>query len=273
MALHRPPCSRPLSAHATKDDCAGLELRPSGGAFIDCTRRLAELGNGHTLWCSLLPPGAEAAGVKGGERLVDAAAAATFGCASTAAEPDWRVMRVNLASDHCNALLSGNLVTDLWRQMHSLTEPLASITGASMPLPTDQSVVLVPAATSGSDAAAAAVGVTPVTAAFLAFEAASAAFAEAVAGVIQPGDLVVVHDYPLMLLPAELRKRASKSCCIVFVSSTPWPTVELLRCMPAREELLRGLLGADAIILPEFSYARHLCDAATLVLGYNTTPR
>lgn len=168
---------------------------------------------------------------------------------------------------------AGNLVTDLWRQMHSLTEPLASITGASMPLPTDQSVVLVPAAASGAGAAETAVGVTPVTAAYLSFEAASAAFAEAVAGVIQDDDLVVVHDYPLLLLPGELRKRVSASCSIVFVSSTPWPTVELFRCMPSRAELLRGLLGADAIILPEFSYARHLCDAATLVLGYNTTPR
>jgi hypothetical protein len=55
-------------------------------------------------------------------------------------------------------------------------------------------------------------------------------FAEKVSKVYKPGDIVMVHDYYLMLLPEMLRQR-HVNIHILFFLESPFPTSELVRCL------------------------------------------
>ncbi|HEV8150545.1 MAG TPA: bifunctional alpha,alpha-trehalose-phosphate synthase (UDP-forming)/trehalose-phosphatase [Gemmatimonadales bacterium] len=94
-------------------------------------------------------------------------------------------------------------------------------------------------------------------------------FADAVAAHYQEGDLIWVHDYQLMLLPALLRQRLPHAR-IGFFLHIPFPASEVYRMLPHREELLRGLLGADLIGFHTTSYLRHFAAALLLLLGLPT---
>ncbi|KAI8335975.1 glycosyltransferase family 20-domain-containing protein [Chlamydoabsidia padenii] len=87
----------------------------------------------------------------------------------------------------------------------------------------------------------------------------------------QPGDVVWIHDYHLLLVPAMLRTKIPKVCTGLFVHS-PWPTSEILRCLPKRQELLKGMIAANLVGFQTYGYARHFISTCTRVLGYETTP-
>ena len=94
-------------------------------------------------------------------------------------------------------------------------------------------------------------------------------FAEMVAQRYQEGDLIWVHDYQLMLVPALLRKRLPRAR-IGFFLHIPFPAEEVYRTLPNREDLLRGLLGADLIGFHTTVYLRHFASALLLLLGLPT---
>ena len=87
----------------------------------------------------------------------------------------------------------------------------------------------------------------------------------------QEGDLVVVHDYELMLLPAMIRSRFPEAAC-GFFCNCPFPSSEFYRMLPARDALLRGVLGADLISFNHFDYVRHFLNACMRVLGLESAP-
>jgi len=91
-------------------------------------------------------------------------------------------------------------------------------------------------------------------------------FAEKTLELARPNDMVWVHDYHLLLLPALLRK-ARPGLKIGFFLHTPFPSYELFRCHPNRDELLRGMLGADLIGFHTYGYLRHFRSTALRVLG------
>ncbi len=91
-------------------------------------------------------------------------------------------------------------------------------------------------------------------------------FADAVAAHWRPGDLVWVHDYQLALVPALVRERCPEAR-IGFFLHVPFPSPEVLRILPWREELLRGLLGADVVGFHTASYAFHFTYSCSQVLG------
>ena len=72
-----------------------------------------------------------------------------------------------------------------------------------------------------------------------AYTAANAAFADALMEIVQDGDLIWIHDYHLMLLPALLRQRLDerarngvvgvKGVKIGFFLHTPFPSSEVYR--------------------------------------------
>ncbi|KAJ8603386.1 hypothetical protein CTAYLR_004291 [Chrysophaeum taylorii] len=95
-------------------------------------------------------------------------------------------------------------------------------------------------------------------------------YLEAVAEEYDEGDLVVVYDYQLMLLPAMLRKRFHDVACAYFVQC-PFPSSEFYRMLPAREALLHGALGADLVSFNHFDYVRHFLNACMRVLGLETS--
>jgi hypothetical protein len=59
-------------------------------------------------------------------------------------------------------------------------------------------------------------------------------------------DYVWVHDYHLLVLPSLVRKRFHRLRLGLFLHS-PFPSSEVFRTFPRREELLRSLLNADLI--------------------------
>lgn len=80
------------------------------------------------------------------------------------------------------------------------------------------------------------------------------------------GDTVWIHDYQLLLLPMLLRE-ALPDLTIGFFLHIPFPSQELFRLIPWREELLRGMLGADLLGLQTYNDVRHLSSAANRILG------
>jgi trehalose 6-phosphate synthase/phosphatase len=94
-------------------------------------------------------------------------------------------------------------------------------------------------------------------------------FAEKVLETVHEGDLVWVHDYQLMLLPAMLRA-AAPNLRIGFFLHTPFPAYEIFRCHPRGRELVAGMLGANRIGFHAFGYLRHFCSTVQRLLGVET---
>ncbi|RDA89474.1 hypothetical protein CP533_3632 [Ophiocordyceps camponoti-saundersi (nom. inval.)] len=92
-------------------------------------------------------------------------------------------------------------------------------------------------------------------------------FADRVLEVYRPGDVVIVHDYPLMLLPSMLRRRAP-AMYLSFFLHCPFPSSEFVRCLPRRKEVLEGVLGANLIGFQSYSYSRHFLSCCTRILGF-----
>ena len=92
-------------------------------------------------------------------------------------------------------------------------------------------------------------------------------FANRIFEIYKPGDIVVVHDYYLMLLPSMLRQRIP-NMYISFYLHSPFPSSEFLRCLPRRKEVLEGVLGANLIGFQSYSYSRHFLSCCTRILGF-----
>ena len=99
-----------------------------------------------------------------------------------------------------------------------------------------------------------------------AYVEANALFADVVAEQDQPGDLIWVHDYQLLLLPGLLRRRLPDAR-IGFFLHIPFPSEELFRTLPARRQLLEGMLGADLVGFHTPTSLRHCAIALTDILG------
>ncbi len=82
----------------------------------------------------------------------------------------------------------------------------------------------------------------------------------------EPGDLLWIHDYHLMLLPLMVRE-ALPEARIGFFLHIPFPSSELFRMLPWREDILRGLLGSDLIGFHSHAYARHFQSSLLRLLG------
>jgi trehalose 6-phosphate synthase/phosphatase len=91
-------------------------------------------------------------------------------------------------------------------------------------------------------------------------------FCDEVMKIAKPGDCIWVHDYQLMLLPALLRQRLP-DLQIGFFLHIPWPSYELFRLLPWREEILNGLLGADLIGFHTYDYVRHFLSSVSRIIG------
>ena len=98
------------------------------------------------------------------------------------------------------------------------------------------------------------------------YEEVNQAFCDEVVEIAKPDDCIWVHDYQLMLLPQLLRERLPDSE-IGFFLHIPWPSFELFRLLPWREEILNGLLGADLIGFHTYDYVRHFLSSVCRIAG------
>ena len=109
---------------------------------------------------------------------------------------------------------------------------------------------------------------------FDSYTKANQVFCQTVMATYRPGDLVWVHDYHLMLLPKMLRQVAEKNSLDMYVAfflHVPFPSSEVYRMLPEREEILDGVLHCDLIGFHTYDYARHFVHSCTRVLGLETT--
>jgi trehalose 6-phosphate synthase len=98
-------------------------------------------------------------------------------------------------------------------------------------------------------------------------------FAKTVIKDVQDGDLIWVHDYHLMLLPQMLREEigsSKKNVKIGFFLHTPFPSSEIYRILPVREQLLLGVLECDLIGFHTYDYARHFLSSCSRILLVHT---
>lgn len=91
-------------------------------------------------------------------------------------------------------------------------------------------------------------------------------FADVVIKHADKGDTVWVHDYQLLLLP-EMIRQSRPDLTIGFFLHIPYPSYELFRTCPWRDELLRGMLGADLIGFHTYDYVRHFISSASRIAG------
>ncbi|MCB1139968.1 MAG: trehalose-6-phosphate synthase, partial [Leptospiraceae bacterium] len=97
-------------------------------------------------------------------------------------------------------------------------------------------------------------------------------FAERIIQELQSGktdDIVWIHDYQLMLVPAMVRERVPEAR-IGFFLHTPFPSSEMYRALPYRKELLKGLLGSNLIGFQTHSGLRHFRSSLLHILGLDS---
>ena len=92
-------------------------------------------------------------------------------------------------------------------------------------------------------------------------------FANVVLQHAQEGDTIWIHDYQLMLLPEMLRQKGIQNLTIGFFLHIPFPSAEIFRTFPWREELLHGLLGANLVGFHTYDYVRHFLSAVKRIGG------
>jgi len=100
-----------------------------------------------------------------------------------------------------------------------------------------------------------------------AYERVNTAFANTVAEVAKPNDIIWIHDYHLMLLPKLLREKLPKAT-VGFFLHIPFPSFEIFRLLPWRKQILEGLLGADLVGFHNYDYTGHFLDSVHRLLGY-----
>jgi trehalose 6-phosphate synthase len=96
-------------------------------------------------------------------------------------------------------------------------------------------------------------------------------FAEAAASQAAEDAVVWVHDYHLQLVPEMLRE-LRPDVRIGFFLHIPFPPQELFMRLPWREEVLRGLLGADVVGFQRRVAADNFAAVANRLLGAEGSP-
>lgn len=90
-------------------------------------------------------------------------------------------------------------------------------------------------------------------------------FADIIIGELNDGDTVWVHDYQLLLLPKMIKEKKPNTT-IGFFLHIPFPSYEIFRTFPWREEILSGMLGSDLLGFHTYDYERHFLSSVKRIL-------
>ncbi len=93
-------------------------------------------------------------------------------------------------------------------------------------------------------------------------------FADSVIKYAKKNDVVWVHDYQLLLCPRMIKTKRP-DLTVGFFLHIPFPSFEIFRIFPWREELLEGILGSDLIGFHTYDYVRHFLSSVKRILRYN----
>jgi trehalose 6-phosphate synthase/phosphatase len=98
------------------------------------------------------------------------------------------------------------------------------------------------------------------------YDSVNARFADAVAEQYEPGDVIWVHDYQLMRLPALLRDRIPDAR-VGFFLHIPFPNPEIYFALPTRAWLVEGMMGADLVGFHTRRFQGHFRAALRRLFG------
>ena len=95
-------------------------------------------------------------------------------------------------------------------------------------------------------------------------------FCKTLLELVQPDDLVWIHDYHLMLLP-DLLKKQMPSVSVGFFLHIPFPTFEVFRLLPGkwRRGILEGIVGADLVGFHTYDNMQDFLRCALRILGFD----
>ncbi len=105
---------------------------------------------------------------------------------------------------------------------------------------------------------------------FAAYEEVNKIFADRLVNFLNPGDILWVHDYQLMLVPGMVREKLA-NISIGYFLHIPFPSYEIFRILHRswKEKIIRGLLGADLIGFHTHEYVQHFLKTVQMVTGYD----
>src|SRR5688500_18999750 len=106
---------------------------------------------------------------------------------------------------------------------------------------------------------------------FRSFFEANQQFAAKLLTILQPEDILWIHDYQLMQLPGLIREKVPEAT-IGFFLHIPFPSFEIFRLLhkPWKERIVAGLLGADLIGFHTHEYVQHFLKTVQMVQGYDS---
>ena len=91
-------------------------------------------------------------------------------------------------------------------------------------------------------------------------------YAKAVMDEISNDELIWIHDYHLMLVP-ELLRNKNTGIDIIFFLHIPFPNYEILRTLPWRREIMKGMLGCDLLGFQTKNDKNNFLTACKRLLG------
>jgi trehalose 6-phosphate synthase/phosphatase len=91
-------------------------------------------------------------------------------------------------------------------------------------------------------------------------------FCETIMRFAEKDDIIWIHDYQLLLLPSMIREKLPEAT-IGFFQHIPFPSYEIFRILPWREELLKGMLGADLLGFHTYDDVRHFLSSVSRIIG------
>jgi len=99
------------------------------------------------------------------------------------------------------------------------------------------------------------------------YKAVNKKFADAALAILEDGDTIWVNDYQLLLVP-EMIKSRKPEVTIGFFLHIPFPSYEVFRLLPWRNEMMNGILGADLIGFHTYDYERHFISCVRRLIGH-----
>ncbi|WP_413293176.1 bifunctional alpha,alpha-trehalose-phosphate synthase (UDP-forming)/trehalose-phosphatase [Bdellovibrio sp. HCB185ZH] len=94
--------------------------------------------------------------------------------------------------------------------------------------------------------------------------------ADEILSIAQDNDTIWIHDFHFLLLPRMIKDR-NPNLKVGFFLHIPFPSNEIFRQLPVREEVLNSLIGCDLLGFHEHSYLRHFVVTLKAFLGIDST--
>lgn len=106
---------------------------------------------------------------------------------------------------------------------------------------------------------------------FQSYQEVNQIFATKLLSILQPDDILWIHDYQLMQLPGIIREHRPEAT-IGFFLHIPFPSFEIFRLLhrPWKEKIIGGMLGADLIGFHTHEYVQHFLKTVQMVYGHDS---